>query len=94
MSGLSEGGGRAVLRMLPLLLLMSRTELSVPESNYSSASSSWRRRGLKRVPRIDLDNLIQSAFLSTCAITLLHQVYLIFPFQQTKEVGVKNRNSL
>ena len=34
-------------------------------NEYSSTSTSWRRRGLKRVPRSDLDQLIQRALLST-----------------------------
>ena len=39
---------------------------------YSSNSTSWHRRGLKRVPRSDLDYLIHRAFLPTCAGTIIY----------------------
>ena len=39
---------------------------------YYSTSTSWQRRGFKRVPRSDLDQLIQHAFLSTFDGTILH----------------------
>ena len=39
---------------------------------YISASSSWRRRGLKRVPRSNLDQLLQREFLPTCSGTILY----------------------
>ena len=39
---------------------------------YSCTSTSWRWRGLKRVPRRDLDKLIQCAFLLTCAGITIH----------------------
>ena len=32
---------------------------------YSSTSTIWRRCGLKRIPRFDLDYLIHRVFLST-----------------------------
>ena len=38
---------------------------------YSSTSTSWRQRGLKSVPRSDLDELIHRAFLPACAGTIL-----------------------
>ena len=40
---------------------------------YSRTSSSWRRRGLKRVPRSDLDYLIQCAFSSFWVVTIGHR---------------------
>ena len=33
--------------------------------------AGWRMRGLKRVPRSDLDQVIQRAFLSTCTGTIV-----------------------
>ena len=36
-----------------------------------NTSTTWRPRGLKRVPRSDLDYLIQRAFLSTCVGTII-----------------------
>ena len=39
---------------------------------YSSTSTGWRQRGLKRVLRSDLDQLIQRAFLPTCAGTIIY----------------------
>ena len=44
---------------------------------YSYTSTSWRWRGLKKVPRRDLDQLIQRAFLPTCAGTILHTIYTL-----------------
>ena len=41
-------------------------------SKYSSTSTIWRQRGLKREPRSDLDYLTQRAFLSTWVGTILH----------------------
>ena len=38
---------------------------------YSSISTIWRRRGLKRVPRTDLYKSIQRACLPTCGDTIL-----------------------
>ena len=35
----------------------------------NSTSIGWQQRGLKSVPRVDLDQIIQRAFLSTCAGT-------------------------
>ena len=42
---------------------------------YSSTSTSWRRLGLNRVPRSDLDWQIKRAFLPTCAGTILYTMY-------------------
>ena len=44
---------------------------------YSSISTSWRRRGLKRVPRTDLYKSIQRACLPTCGDTIYIYIYTI-----------------
>ena len=41
---------------------------------YTSASPGWRRRGLKRVQRSNLDQLILRAFSPTCAGTILDNI--------------------
>ena len=44
----------------------------IGHSIYSSTSTSWRRRGLKGVPRSDLDLLVWRVFLSTCVGTIVN----------------------
>ena len=55
------------LRNLRILVKLSHHK-------YYGTSTRWRRRGLTRVPRSDLDQLIQRAFLPTCAGTVLYHV--------------------
>ena len=47
-----------------------------------TTSTSWYRRGLKRVPRSDLDKLIQRAVLPTCAGTILLPVLILRRFTE------------
>ena len=45
------------------------------QNSYSSTSTSWRRRVLKRVPRSDFDQLIQRAFSLIVAAKVVTSLY-------------------
>ena len=50
--------------------------VAVTPYSISSTSTSWGRRGLKMVPRSDLDSIIHCAFLRTCAGTIIVTLFV------------------
>ena len=55
-----------------IFLILDFIAKNFPNYYNSSARTSWQRRGLKKVPRRDLDQLIQRAILSNCAGTIVY----------------------